>query len=560
MENTPGRNNRIRVGILLDSYAIPNWSYKMLQEIQGSTYAEIVLIVKNDSRAEPKRRLINSLWTNRHKIIYGLYRKIDRKFFKTDPDVFERKDIKDLLDIPEIHVIPRKTKFSDWILEEDIKKISSYDVDIFIRMGFRILKGDILTTAKFGVWSYHHGDNKVNRGGPAGFWEVMKSHKETGVVLQILNENLDGGTTLFKSYSLTDKISVNRNVNRCYWKALSFLPAKIEELYYLGEKAFFDKVELNNHNLEFYDKPLYKDPSNLEMLKLLTEKFIQISKQRLSDLFYFDQWILMYKFNKLPEISTSFFQFKKIIPPKDRIWADPFLVCKNGKYYIFIEEMLFQTNKGVISVIEIDEKGNYSKPLPVLEADCHLSYPYIFEEKGSLYMIPETKGNRSIELYKCEKFPSKWKFEKTLMKNLTAVDSSVLFYDSKYWLFTNIVRNKGASSHDELFIFYSNDLLEGSWEAHPENPVVSDVKKARMAGKPFMQNNLLYRPSQNCSHHYGYGLKINKIEVLTTENYKEITVDSIQPDWDSTIIGTHTFNNCNNMTIIDALQRRRRFF
>ncbi len=559
MEDTHGMNNKIRVGILLDSYDIPNWSYIMLQEILESSYAEIVLIVKNDSKVK-RKKFSQGLLNKRKKLIYRTYRRVDRKLFKCNPDAFERKNIRNLLSVPSIEVNPRETKYCDWIDHDDLLKIRTFDVDIFIRMGFRILKGGILKAAKYGVWSYHHGDNKINRGGPAGFWEVMKNQKETGVVLQILNENLDNGTILYKSYSLTDKISVNRNVNRCYWKGLSFLPAKIKELYILGGKAFFNKVALSNHNLEFYDKPLYKDPSNLEMLKLLIEKFIQISKQRLSDLFYFDQWILMYKYNKLPEISTSFFQFKKIISPKDRIWADPFLVYKNGKYYIFIEEMLFRTNKGVISVIEIDAKGNYSKPLTVLEADCHLSYPYIFEDKGSLYMIPETKGNRSIELYKCEKFPSKWKFEKALMKNLTAVDSSVLFHDGKYWLFTNIVRNKGASSHDELFLFYADDLENGTWVAHPENPIVSDVKKARMAGKPFLQNNQLYRPSQNCSHHYGYGLKINKIEVLTTEKYKEITVDSIQPDWDTTIIGTHTLNNCNNMTIIDALQRRRRFF
>ena len=48
-----------------------------------------------------------------------------------------------------------------------------------------------------GVWSYHHGDNRVNRGGPAGFWEVFEQWDVTGSILQVLSEELDAGKTLF---------------------------------------------------------------------------------------------------------------------------------------------------------------------------------------------------------------------------------------------------------------------------------------------------------------------------------------------------------------------------
>ena len=61
-----------------------------------------------------------------------------------------------------------------------------------------ILKGKILETSKFGVISYHHGDNDFYRGVPAGFWEVYNKDPITGFIIQKLNNELDNGEILFK--------------------------------------------------------------------------------------------------------------------------------------------------------------------------------------------------------------------------------------------------------------------------------------------------------------------------------------------------------------------------
>lgn len=555
-----GIQKKIRVGVLIDSFQIPAWSYKMLELIQNGGAAEIVLLIKNESSSAPVSES-GSIFQNSDTLLYKIYRKLDRKLFKANPDAFKRMDVDRLLaDIPVIKTIPRKTKFSDYIPDEDLAEIRDYDVDVLIRMGFRILRGDILKVARYGIWSYHHGDNAVNRGGPPGFWEVMNNEDATGVVLQILTEDLDGGLNLFKSFSLTDHISVNRNTNNYYWKALSFLPDKLNELKKSGPEFFFKNVRENNKELLFYDKPLYKNPGNLKMLGLLWKKFQIVLSNKWNDIFKYDQWILLYKISKKAEVSTAFYQFNRIIPPKDRIWADPFIVYRNNKYYIFIEELLYSTNKGHIAVIEMDEMGNYEKPFPVLEKDYHLSYPNIFELEGTLYMIPETKENKTIELYRCVNFPDNWKFESNLMENISAVDTTIYFKDRFYWMFTNIRRNEGASSHDELFLYYSEDLFSGNWKYHPKNPIISDVRKARPAGKIFEHEGTIYRPSQDCSRHYGYGLNLNKIEILNSEDYKEVLVDKALPDWDADLKGIHTFNNERNLTFSDAIYRRNKMF
>ena len=73
---------------------------------------------------------------------------------------------------------------------KSINTIKQLNLDIIIRGGSGILKGEILNSAKFGVISFHHGDNLVNRGGPSGFWEVYEKNPKTGFTIQILMNNL----------------------------------------------------------------------------------------------------------------------------------------------------------------------------------------------------------------------------------------------------------------------------------------------------------------------------------------------------------------------------------
>ena len=550
---------KIKVGILLNSYLVPFWSYKMIEEINNSSYAEINLIVKNDSKII-KNNFFKKIKYNFNSIFYVIYRKLDKKIFHNKIDAFNLIDVRNILKVDEIIVDPIKTKFRDKLKNDDINLIKKHQVDLFIRMGFRILSGDILKISNYGVWSYHHGDNEVNRGGPPGVWEVINGWGDTGVTLQILNENLDGGEVLHKSFSLTNYKSVNRNVNNYYLKAISFLPSKIKELHDKGENVFFEKVKKDNEFPDFYSNPLFVSPTNKEMSVFLFKMFFRSFKDMINKLFYINQWALQYKIDQHNTISRSFYKFKKILPPKDRFWADPHILKKDDKYYIFIEELIYKENKGFISVIEMNSKGEYTNPVKVLEKDYHLSYPFVFEEEGIYYMIPESKENKTIDLYYAKNFPYEWEFKKTLIEDIAAVDATILFHKEKYWIFANVVSNEGASSLDELFLYSSETLLSDKWVSHPNNPIISDVRKSRPAGKLFLYKNNLYRPSQNCSKNYGYGMRVNQVLKLSETDYEEKIVSSIYPNWDKKLFATHTLSSCENLTVIDGCFKRKRYF
>lgn len=383
----------------------------------------------------------------------------------------------------------------------------------------------------------------------------MESWSETGSILQILSEDLDNGKVLYRSFSTTNVTSINDNKTNYYWKSLSFMTRKMRELHTNGAANFFAKVEHENRHPEFYSERLFTEPTNSELLRLTLSKIKEKAKLMYISRFVHEQWILIFDIKE--EFSSSLWRYKQIIPPNDRFWADPHIIQRNNKYYIFIEEFIYDVGKGNISLIIMDEDGSYSEPEIILEKPYHLSYPHVIEHEGKTFMVPETMDNNTVELYECTEFPYKWEFKMNLMENIKAVDATLFQHNGKWWMFANVLEHENMSSFDELCLFSSDTLLSTDWQPHPMNPVISDCKQARPGGEIFVQNGRIYRPSQDCSKRYGYGFNISEISELTDERYSEEVVTRVKPNWDKKIVATHTFNRVGNLHIADAMRQRK---
>ncbi|MBN1423841.1 hypothetical protein JXA88_04725 [Candidatus Fermentibacteria bacterium] len=548
-------NKPLKVGLLMDSTELPAWAFEMLKRIVNSDYAAVSLIVLNGAE-KPRQSILAKFWRNRRFLLYMAYERLDRRLFRQNPEAFEPMDAEPLLTgVARMTVTPRQTRFCDTISDEDNARIEPHGIDVFLRFGFRILKGRILQSAQHGIWSFHHGDNRINRGAPPGFWEVMEHHPTTGSVVQVLTPDLDNGVVLCRSYSATDQLSVNRNCNNYYWKSLSLVPRLLEELR-RGPERFRARVRAENRSLAFYSHPLYVQPSNAEFLPLLLRHWCGYARSKLKEWLSYEQWILLCDLRD--DLSTSFRRYRPIVPPRDRFWADPHVIHRDGNYYIFFEEFLYGRGKGHVSVMVMDEHGAYGDPVRVLERPYHLSYPFVFEWRGQYYMIPESMENGTIEAYRCVQFPREWEFCANLMTGVEAVDATLLHHGARWWLFANMKENRGASIEDELFLFSADTPLSEEWTPHPQNPIVSDVRRARPAGRIFLYDGQLYRPSQDGSMGYGYGIRMNKIVRLDEEEYEEREVDMIEPRWNPRIVGVHTFAHADRLSMIDGRLRRRR--
>jgi hypothetical protein len=550
----------LRVGLLVDSLRQPAWVDRALQDILESRIATLALVVVNAGQppdCPPGGRLARWYGARRF-LLHELYTKIDARKFAMPDDPFRPVAIDArLTGVPVVEVTPRRTKHCDYLADEDVERILAHDLDVAIRLGFRILRGRFLEIARHGVWSYHHGDNRVNRGGPPGFWEVMEGHPVTGTVLQVLTEEIDAGRVIYRSYSSTAPLSVLKNRHAFYWKASTFISRKLRELHERGPGALRDP-EPGGDEPAAYSQRLYVAPSNREMAPLITRLAGRYVAGKVRSLVETEQWFLAYRRSPQPrrghEPDLAPFRFRALHPPPDRYWADPFPVRDGDKFFVLFEEYLHGTGKGHISALEIGESGPVGAAVPVLQPAYHLSYPYTFDWRGERFMVPESIGNRTVEAYRATRFPFAWDMEGVLMADVDLVDATIVEIEGRWWLFANGVA-RGGSPWDELYLYHASSPL-GPWTPHRRNPVVSDVRRARPAGRPFSRGGAWYRPAQDCSRGYGYAVRIQRITRLDPEDFEEVTVSILTPDWMPRLVGTHTVNAIDGLTVIDARARR----
>ena len=489
----------LRIGIIVDSFVQPRWVRRSLEKVLATGVASIELVINTEKQPD------------KSSLLHKLYNRVDRKLFESD--ALELTSIEDLFE---------PSKLSTQINSE---------LDVLINFAGSELNAKYAGAAKHGVWFYSFGE-------APGFNEVKDQIPVSCLLLKGLTETKE--YVVYKSVTPTlSRFSVRLNNNTRYWKSAAFVARGLEDLY---AKREFEKLSDG-------DRAPNKAPGNAAM----TEMFLKLSGRAAARAYEkvssFEQWVLAYQIKQG--------EFKYLIPPPDRFWADPFPLKVEGKYYIFFEEYVNELGRAHISVVEVDENGIVAGPTEVLKLDCHLSYPYVFEWQDDYYMIPETGQRNVVELYRAVSFPFEWRAEKVLLETNRPLDATVVEVDKTWWMFVNVEEEGVAVNWEELHLYYSDSLF-GPWKPHARNPIVSDVRSARPAGRLFWSNDVLYRPGQDSSLRYGYATTINKITKLSAESYEEVEVVKILPDWDDNITGVHTLNFLDDFTVIDCLAKRRR--
>lgn len=429
--------------------------------------------------------------------------------------------------------------------KSDIDKIAKHNLNLIIRASSGILKGEILNTCPNGVISFHHGDNNINRGGPPGFWEVYNSSPQTGFIIQRLTENLDGGDVLYKGFIKT-RWYYSLNLASLYEITNPFLHKVIEDLTSKTPKlSIYAKLP--------YSFPLFTTPNVYQSISYLCLTIFRLLKKKFYTLRGMKHnWGIAYQFVDEWE-SVSLRNSTKIFNPKNRYFADPFIIERYGENYCFVEDFNYDENKGSISAFKISSNG-YKELGEVLNEDFHLSFPFLFEYENQIFMCPETSAINEIRLYKCIDFPFKWVFFKTIMKNVSAADTIIFHYKQKWWLLTNIDESHIQDHSCQLHVFYSSNPLNEDWKAHESNPVIFDSNRARNGGL-IVQGKEIYRVFQKQGFDlYGEGLGIAKIDNLNTKMYNETIVSNVKARFFDKIIGTHSLNFKNGLMVIDYLE------
>ncbi|MDB4925247.1 hypothetical protein [Mucilaginibacter sp.] len=269
-------------------------------------------------------------------------------------------------------------------------------------------------------------------------------------------------------------------------------------------------------------------------------------------LFAYDKWNIGY----LSQTPEDFIRSGKLVDkitwlPEDKVdyAADPFPVLINGRMHLYYEELDFWKGKGELMMLDSMSFKSKKKISALYNYRVHLSYPYVFSIKNKTYCIPESAEANEVVLYEMDNNePQKLKKLNVLLKGRAFVDSSIIYHNKNYWLFTS-----KSKKNDLLYIFYA-DSLSGRFKAHEQNPIKVTSNMSRSAGRLFFANKKLYMPSQNHQKCYGGSVVINEITLLDETEFKYQPVFELLPQSPYNQ-GLHTINFCNGLLIVDGKRK-----
>lgn len=289
------------------------------------------------------------------------------------------------------------------------------------------------------------------------------------------------------------------------------------------------------------------------MIRLILKKYYKFQQLKKSKQ-YNSHWYMRFgwlnqAFNNQDQLKPLF----EIHSPRKFTFADCFYAQHNDRHFIFFEEVDDVHPVGFLSVLEVFKDGRSSEPQTILKLDYHLSYPCVFQVENDWYMIPESSANKTVELWKCTDFPLKWEKHSNLLENIEAVDTTPFYHDGMWYLFTSTRRNCKKFG-DRLDLFFTEDILNPNWREHPQNPVCRGHQQFRMAGKPFLYQGKLVRPSQDSLKRYGGNIEMKQIIELSPTHYEEQLAEIILPNWNSEDDGCHTINVEHDFVVLDAIR------
>lgn len=544
---------KLKIGILVkDINQLSNWKLRIVQDTINNPNIDLHLIVANANlKIKKGSNLFSRIFSAKH--LLGLQISLEKRFFFKEIFSVEKNILKQKIydnGIIEVNpVIQRNTYF---FTTHDIDEIQNLKLDVIVNFDFKKTNRELLASSKHGVWELVPNDFSFNKRGPAGFWEVL--HKQESMSISLVKHCPDRTSGI-----LIDTAFFNRE-----WSMVQTTRIAYEGAVSLLFKNFKNLV---NDTLDITNKPVkpiqeYRYPSVVNVLHYIFKFNIQLGTKIFEKLgntilgLRQEKWSLFLGKGSFLEADLS--GYKPLKMPKDEFWADPFLFTYNNVDFLFFENYSYQTKRGKISC-GIVKENNLIDIVDVLDLGYHLSYPYIFEENGDIFLMPETSANKRLEIYRAVEFPTKWELFTTAFEGELVADAS--FYTDEQnskWLFINKQAAETAPLNSELFIYKVDSIKLNKLQSHAQNPVIIDARVARNGGELFTYKNKLYRPSQrNIDGIYGRALNINEIEKLTLEEYIEKTVSIHKPNFDKGLMAMHHLHQFKNRFVFDAAFKRK---
>ncbi|MDB5700406.1 MAG: formyl transferase [Sphingomonadales bacterium] len=232
--------------------------------------------------------------------------------------------------------------------------------------------------------------------------------------------------------------------------------------------------------------------------------------------------------------------------------ADPFGMWRDGRLHVFVETYDYRTRRGGIDVLTLDNRNEVVDQRPCLRKPWHLSYPFVFEDEGETFMLPEAHKSGALTLYRAERFPDVWTPVSDVVLDGGAVDATPVFFQGLWWIFYAPATDL-YSKMSVLNAAYAPSVM-GPWKSHVLNPLRDDPAGARPGGMPVVMGDTLVIPLQDCSKTYGGAVRMLTIRKLSPDIFEaEIALPMVGGDaFGRYVDGFHTLSACGPITLFDA--------
>ena len=515
------RRKAICVAVLVESLIVPEWVKWTAARIDATDAFELTAVVP----AVDARSLRAAVASPRgaRRLAYQLYEWVDRRVFGPAAA---------MNDAELSPISSRRTTFEG---------VGTPDVVVsFLPADRTAWHGP---TPRYGVWAIAPMDDGRPTSAPERFWEVRE---RTGTAKTAVVAVEDGRTRVIAEDSArADPLSLSRTRDRAAWTSARLVLRCLRLLQRDGGPVPAGDAPAEPRNV----------PSPAVTVGHAVRTALRGFAAKTRKAWLRDEWFVAVRARAADAGVDVPVPVRALPNPVGRYLGDPFPIEVHGRHFLFVEDYCYGARRGVISVSEAGPDGEWSPPRRVLESDHHLSYPFVFEHEGTIYMLPETGEAARIELHRAVEFPHEWRLDRVLLDGLTAVDATLHSDDGLLWLFANVM--EGPEDRGQLWLFFSPSL-DAEWRPHPRNPIVTDPGTARPAGRLFRRGGALIRPSQDCAHGYGEAVVLNRVDVLSPHEYRETPLDRIEPDWLTGVERTHTYTFDSRYECLDGYRHVRR--
>jgi hypothetical protein len=523
-------SGRLRCGLLVDARGVEQWALRVIDLLQREPAVSIEAIYLLEGAGEERVEHAGR-W----------FQRLER-WSSLAAAPLARSELRPPAGIPLISV--RTEPQSRSLAGADRERIAERGLDVLIWMDSRPLRAQFQGLAGLGVWSFHAGDPGQPPGQPPYWREALSQNPVSALALQ---QQVDGGVRNIACCQCATEQGWRFTRNAEAPLALAG-PVLIRRLLDAAENASLFSAAASEPAA---GPDLLPPPQDRDAARFVARQTVRSLSRRFRARGRDFQWFIAIR-SRRDLFRTSRDRFVpdgfQALPAPDGIGqADPFVIRDGNCNWIFFEEIP-RAGPGRLACRELLADGGAGDSVVVLERPYHLSYPAVMRDRGALFLMPETHGNDTVELYRATRFPDEWTLENVLCSNVSAVDTTPVLVDGIWYFFTT-----SGCCGTETFLFWSK-RLDGKWNYHPRNPICADVRKARGAGALFYSGGQLIRPAQDCSVSYGYAIVLNRVNRISPTEYEEEPIETIYPDWSKGLLGTHTLNSNDAFEAIDGVR------